>query len=223
MGSFSDKAINFYQSLGGYSKLTDKVSVMNPYRNEEVIKIINSFYKKFFNDNNKRTFIIGINPGRFGGGVTGISFTDPIILQKKLSIENNLLKKPELSCQFIYKVIDVFGGPVKFYSEYFLTALFPLALIKNKINYNYYDDPAVYKKLKPFIIKTIREQIDFGADNRRAISLGKKNFLFLKEINNQINFFNEIIYLDHPRFIMQYKRRFINDYIEKYIRVFEKS
>jgi hypothetical protein len=117
----------------------------------------------------------------------------------------------------------VFGGPVKFYSEYFLTALFPLALIKNKINYNYYDDPAVYKKLKPFIIKTIREQIDFGADNKRAISLGKKNFLFLKEINNQINFFNEIIYLDHPRFIMQYKRRFINDYIEKYIRVFEKS
>ena len=50
----------------------------------------------------QRHLLLGINPGRFGGGVTGIPFTDPIRLQNVCGIENNFEKKQELSSVFIY-------------------------------------------------------------------------------------------------------------------------
>jgi hypothetical protein len=46
------------------------------------MKICSSFYQKYYADNKKRSLIIGINPGRFGAGVTGIPFTDPIRLKR---------------------------------------------------------------------------------------------------------------------------------------------
>ncbi len=39
-----------------------------------------------------RYLILGINPGRFGGGITGIPFTDPIRLQNICGIENDFQK-----------------------------------------------------------------------------------------------------------------------------------
>ena len=92
------------------------------------------FYNRFYNDTNKRIYLIGINPGRFGGGTTGIAFTDPINLQVKCEIENKFAKKQELSSDFIYKLIDEFGGVENFFSKFYLTALYPLALIKDGKN-----------------------------------------------------------------------------------------
>jgi len=49
---------------------------MNPFReNPEALIVSGKFYKKYYNDNNPRFLILGINPGRFGAGVTGIPFT----------------------------------------------------------------------------------------------------------------------------------------------------
>jgi hypothetical protein len=51
---------------------------MNPYKEEELaMRISSEFYRKYYSDENKRHLILGINPGRFGGGVTGVPFTDP--------------------------------------------------------------------------------------------------------------------------------------------------
>lgn len=44
---------------------------LRPQENEETIQCVNEFYKKFYNDENERILILGINPGRFGGGLTG--------------------------------------------------------------------------------------------------------------------------------------------------------
>jgi hypothetical protein len=41
--------------------------MINPFEKEEVRKVVHEFYMKFFNDLNDRIFILGINPGRFGG------------------------------------------------------------------------------------------------------------------------------------------------------------
>ena len=67
---------------------------------------------------NESTYL-GINPGRFGGGLTGISFTDPVALKKYCGIDNQLRNKEELSSKFVYEVINHFGGVNKFFSKVF--------------------------------------------------------------------------------------------------------
>jgi hypothetical protein len=97
---FSKKAINFFTNLKSLRNLPGNIKLLNPYKDEEVKIIVNGFYNRFFNDTNQRVFILGINPGRFGGGVTGIAFTDPIALEEYCGIKNSLIKKPELSSKW---------------------------------------------------------------------------------------------------------------------------
>jgi len=48
---------------------------MNPFREfEQTLVVADEFYHKYYNDYNSRLLILGINPGRFGGGLTGIPF-----------------------------------------------------------------------------------------------------------------------------------------------------
>ena len=70
--------------------------------------------------------------------------------------------------------------------------------------------------IKKFICICAKKQIEFGARKELVISLGKKNFFYLKEINDEIKFFKQVEYLEHPRFIMQYRRKRLNYYIKKY-------
>lgn len=215
--TFGQKALDFYLSLNKPANIPQKIQIINPYKNYEVKKTVEKFYHKFFNDNEKRLFVFGINPGRFGGGITGINFTDPVALKENCSIENNLGNKRELSSQFIYELIKVSGGAEKFYKNFFISAIYPLAILKDGKNYNFYDNQKIYKYLKPFIISYIKKQIEFGAKEELVISLGKKNFDYLKELNDEINFFKKVEFLEHPRFIMQYRRKHLKSFISKYI------
>ena len=104
--TFSYKAFNFFTNLNHPQNLPGDVTTMNPYENKETQNVISQFYKKYFNDNSKRIFIVGINPGRFGGGITGIAFTDPINLDEYCGIKNAFDKKQELSSKFVYKLIE---------------------------------------------------------------------------------------------------------------------
>lgn len=215
---FSGKAVQYFFNVKSPASISNGVEVINPYDSDEVKKIVTKFYLKYFKDNNKRLFVFGINPGRFGGGLTGISFTDPVALREHCGIENNLGNKKELSSKFIYEMINAFGGADIFYSKIFLSALYPLALVKDGKNYNYYDDKNLFNILKPDIVASIRSQIEFGAKKEKVIILGKKNAEYFKIINDEFNFFNEVVVLDHPRFIMQYRQRLKNKYITNYIR-----
>jgi Uracil DNA glycosylase superfamily len=219
--TFGEKAVKFYFNLSEPARLPEKIKIINPYKNKTVREITYKFFKKFFNDKNERLFIFGINPGRFGGGMTGINFTDPAALKEFCGIENNLEKRRELSSQFVYEFINTFGGPEKFYSKFFISAIYPLAILKEGKNYNFYDDKKIYSYLKPLIISYIKEQIKFGAKKELAVSLGKKNFLYLKEINDEIKFFKRVEFLEHPRFIMQYRRKYLNQYIGKYLKILQ--
>lgn len=215
--SFGEKAVNFFLNLKSPYINIAEINTINPYIIPEVRETVRSFFGKYFNDYNKRIFIIGINPGRFGGGITGISFTDPINLENKCGITNPFEKRPELSSRFIYLVIDKFGGADRFFSKFFLTALYPLALLKNGKNYNYYDSRSLYSALKNEIIASLNNQIKFGADPEIAICLSRKNEKYLTGINEEIKYFKKIITLEHPRYIMQYKLKKSEYYIEKYL------
>ena len=168
--------------------------------------------------------VFGINPGRFGAGVTGVTFTDPVALADECGIANELPRKRELSSIFVYDFIKRFGGPESFYQRFFLTAASPLGFTRQGLNYNYYDDPALAKSVTPFIASTMRRQIALGGRTDRAIVFGAgENFRFLKRLNEEHGFFRTVDALDHPRFIMQYKRKRLNEYFERYGEVFSRA
>jgi hypothetical protein len=217
METFADKAIRFHQHLQ-LELPGSEVTVMNPYQNASVMEMVKQFYKRFFDDDRPRTFLFGINPGRFGAGITGISFTDPIHLKTKCGIANGMDKKHELSSQFIYQVIDALGGAKTFYSNFYFTAVSPLGFTRNGKNINYYDKPELKQLVLPFIQTTLKQQVSFGANRRCAICIGGgENYKFLSRLNDDRRLFEEVVPLEHPRFVMQYRRKAVKEYVEKYL------
>ena len=155
--------------------------------------------------------------------MTGISFTDPVALKKYCGIDNPFGNREELSSKFIYQAITRYGGVNKFFSDFFLSAIYPLALIKDEKNYNYYDDKKLFSFLKPYLLVSLKKQIEFGANRHVVICLGKKNGEYLKILNGELNLFNQIEILDHPRYIMQYRKKKMDGYLEQYIATFKKA
>ncbi|MEI9911371.1 MAG: uracil-DNA glycosylase family protein [Bacteroidota bacterium] len=126
----------------------------------------------------------------------------------------------ELSAEFIYEVIEEYGGPAKFYSDYFISAVSPLGFTKEGVNMNYYDDKKLQESIMPFIIKNIKKQLAFGFKTDRCICIGgEKNFKFFTALNKEYRFFQSVIPLPHPRFILQYRRKQKELYTRQYIEV----
>jgi len=43
-----------------------------PFKNPETCRCMEAFYSKYYSDTQERILILGINPGRFGSGITGM-------------------------------------------------------------------------------------------------------------------------------------------------------
>jgi hypothetical protein len=196
---------------------------MNPFReSEEAMDIVDIFYKKYYNDHHQRHIILGINPGRFGGGLTGIPFTDPKRLITECHINYSGKPAHEPSSVFIYKMIHAYGGVEKFYYDFFINSPCPLGFTSNKngkeINYNYYDSNALMKAVNGFMVENIKKLISLGVKTDACICLGTgKNEKILSKLNSEHHFFEKIIPLEHPRYIMQYKSKSMDEYITKYV------
>ena len=216
--TFGKKVLDFYKNLDfSVSGIPDGIEVMNPMKDDQVQQFNEQFYSKYYNDSNPRIFLIGINPGRFGGGLTAIPFTDPIHLEDTLKIKNDLPKRHELSSRFVYEVVQQFGGPEVFFRTCYLTAVSPLGFVMNQKNINYYDNNALVKQYEPQFIKWLKRQISFGANTKIAFSLGSgKNHDYLKRINEQNQLFDEVLALPHPRWVMQYRYRKRHEYVNYY-------
>ena len=215
--TFAAKVISYFKNLESPARLPKGVEVMNPYNEKLVMKCVTAFFKKFYSDNSKRVFILGINPGRFGAGITGVSFTDPVALREECGIPNDLGIARELSSKFVYQFIHSYGGVKKFYGNFYLNSICPLGFTREGRNYNYYDDPKLVKMLEDYIVANLWKQLDHGAERKYAICLGTgKNYNYFKKLNEAYGFFERIHPIEHPRFILQYKRKFIPDYVEKY-------
>ena len=211
-----DQILRYHFSLRPDLILPEGIEWLMPYEDPETQSCMTSFYNRFYNDTEKRTFILGINPGRFGAGLTGVPFTDPIRLAQ-LGIENAFSKKQELSSVFMYEMIEALGGVEPFYSRFYISSLSPLGFVKAGKNYNYYDDPNLIRIVKPFIIKHIETQLTFGADLTRVFCLGQgKNFEFLQKLNNEHGWWERVIPLPHPRWVMQYRLKRKDEFIGEY-------
>ncbi|MCK5248855.1 MAG: DUF4918 family protein, partial [Spirochaetaceae bacterium] len=173
---------------------------------------------KFFNDGEKRIFLIGINPGRLGAGVTGICLTDPKRLAGDCGIPHELQGGREISSDFVYRMISAFGGPEAFYRRFYITALSPVGYIRDGKNLNYYDVKGMPEQLDSWMADAMALQLEAGADRRVAFSMGKgANFKQLQTFNDRHGFFERVEPLPHPRWVMQYRRKRLEEFIELYV------
>lgn len=216
--TFADKINAFNRNLGLDAEIPEGIEVMNPFTDPEVMRITEAFYEKYYSDNRKRKILLGINPGRFGAGVTGIPFTDPVKLEKICGISNPFKKSREASADFIYDMITAFGGPEKFYDQYFIHAVCPLGFTKNGLNYNYYDDKELENHVTPFIVESLETMLSYGIDTSVCFCIGNgKNFKYLDGLNRKQHFFKKVVPLPHPRWIVQYRRKSYDEFIKRYI------
>ena len=226
--NFADRVIQFNRQLTYTGNpLPIGIRIMNPFReHDNVMGIVEAFYHKYYNDNSQRHIILGINPGRFGAGLTGIPFTDTKRLVSECNIPYSGKTSHEPSSVFIYEMINAYGGPEAFYNDFYINSPCPLGFTSidakgKETNYNYYDSKELIEAVLPFMIENIHKQIDLGIKTDTCFCFGTgKNEKFLRKLNEEHQFFGKIIALEHPRFIMQYKSASKQFYIDKYLTAF---
>lgn len=221
--------LDFYAQLDLDEQiLPEKVKVMNPYRDpntkEDVWRLMEEFHQKYFADNKSRGLILGINPGRKGAGQTGIPFTDTPALKESCGLDTKIETR-ETSSEFVYKLVDSYGGPQEFYQNWFIGAACPLGFLQlndrgNWINWNYYDQEDLYEAVKPFMKEQLLKQKELCGGPETAIVWGTgKNMKYLQKLNKEFGIFQELVPLEHPRFVMQYRRKRLQEYLDKFIEV----
>lgn len=227
MKTFADHVMDFNRRVAFKGHLPTGISMMNPFKEDKnVLLVANSFYQKYYHDHRQRHLILGINPGRFGGGVTGVPFTDTKRLVEKCGLFYPGKTTHEPSSVFVYEMIDAYGGPTAFYQDFYINSVCPLGFTATgnngkEINYNYYDSKELTAAVYDFMIDSIRKQISFGIATDICFCFGTgKNEKFLQRLNEEHKFFDTIVALEHPRFIMQYKSKSKQFYIDKYMAAF---
>ena len=218
----SGKVLDYHFNLGkkvGKYPIPEGIDWLLPYESEETKRVMSLFYSRYYHDEQPRKIILGINPGRFGAGLTGVPFTDPVKMDSVCRIENSFDKKQELSAQFIYRLIELMGGVGSFFNQFYISSLCPLGFVKDGINYNYYDDKLLSQAVTPFISGNIKAQKKIAnTGDELAYCLGEgKNFDYFSKLNEKHKFFKTIIPLPHPRWIMQYKRKLMDFYLKVYM------
>lgn len=220
--TFAARLQHFLATFPPPPALPDEVQAFNPYQEPAVAGLLSQFGQKFYADNHPRVALLGINPGRLGAGRTGVAFTDPGMLADVCGIPNSQPRQLELSSQFVYRVVAELGGPAAFYRHFYLGSLYPLVLLRHAKNYNYYDSPALQRALEPDIRASLQRQVsELGLARHAAVCLGRRNGLLLQKLNQELGLFEKIVVLDHPRYLMQYRRRELPEHVARYARVLE--
>lgn len=220
----ASQILKWYEELNLNVQLPSFIKELNPYRDmsDSSRHAMEEFYHRYYNDEKPRRLLLGINPGRLGAGVTGIPFTDSKALQS-IGIIDSTVSTTETSAEFIWEVVKAYGGPQSFFSKWFIGAVSPLGFIalnerKHWVNYNYYDRKDVADLLEPFIVNQLKLQIELSGNAKDVVVLGTgKNTKALEVLNQKYQLFDSISSIEHPRFIMQYRRKRKEEYVEKFI------
>ncbi|MCR9287888.1 MAG: DUF4918 family protein [Bacteroidetes bacterium] len=222
--TFANQVLDFHKNLKPNWKLPPDFELLYPYGNAETWAAMTAYYQKFYSNEEPRTFLLGINPGRFGAGVTGVPFTDPIRLQEFCGIENDFKKRQELSSVFVWDFIEALGGAKAFHSKFYISSICPLGFTKGGNNINYYDDKMLQKAVEPYIISNLKTQIEFGCNRHSIIILGQgKNYKYFKKLNEKLGLWKEVLPLPHPRWVMQYRLKRKEEFLNQYVKILNEA
>ena len=93
---------------------------------------------------------------------------------------------------------------------------------RGSINLNYYDDKALEQAVTPFVEDWLRTLVACGMRTDVVLCIGTgKNAAYFTKLNERLGLFDRIIALEHPRYIMQYKTKELEQYIGKYVAALE--
>ena len=225
--TFSENVLAFQDWLANFTiELPDAYRICNPFKNankEKIKEISTLFYRKYYQDTHKRYLILGSSPARKGTAVTGIPFEDANHLYQKTGIRIDDFYINKSSSTFLYEVMEQYGGCKRFYRDFYMNFVCPIGIVNindkgNEINANYYENKKLENALYDFIVESLKKQISFGIHTSVCFCIGSgENFKFLNRINEENHFFDKIIALEHPRFIMQYHSKNKNQYLNKYV------
>jgi uracil-DNA glycosylase len=165
--------LEFYETLNNkYGKELNElgIGILSDFKKNK--QNIIEFHKKYVEPNNPKIVLCGINPGRYGAGLTGIPFVDFKSLQKLLPGITN--ENSEKSSKFLFSIINSFKAD-KFYQNFHVTNLSSVGFynLKNGRNINYDILPThiaifILEKfvdemnlVKPEIIVPIGKNVDF--------------------------------------------------------------
>lgn len=215
--TFADRVIAFYEKNEGWTALDGMLVVSSPWTDERRRAALVSFYRKFFDDDLARTYCLGINPGRYVETASGVPYTDGYALAEVCGISNDFSTGRELTASFFNRVVTEYGGASSFYKDVYAGALFPFELLLDGKYVNFYD-PEIWPVVDTLLREYLGEVVQFGS-NRRVVLLGSgTNASVFSKINNELRYFDASWVLDHPRYIMQYKRDEADAFIVKYVR-----
>jgi hypothetical protein len=181
----------------GYSGLVPPI-------NEQVA----AFYHQYYEDSRPRRLILGSSPARRSSAKSGIPFVDD---------------SPRPASAFLNEVIAACGGQDAFYKMYLMDFLYPIVLVRTnergrEVNANYYESKTLQAALTPLMQAHLRGLVGLGIDRSVCFCIGSgENFRFLSHLNAAEGFFERIVPLEHPRFIMQYHADQRDIYLKKYI------
>ncbi len=202
------------------------IGVLDPFHGEnatEVRRIVELFHRRYYSDDRQRVLMLGINPGRLGAGSTGLPFTDTKRCESDLGIPVSGLRTHEPSSDFFYRMIRAAGGAEAFYSSVYVHSVCPLGFVKEQagkgpVNINYYDDKALELAVTRFVEDWLRTLIGCGMRTDVVLCLGTgKNAAYFTKLNERLGLFGRIVALEHPRYVMQYKAKQMELYIDKYL------
>lgn len=216
--TFSIAIERFLTTLRFDGDLPSGIEILDPYTNPETRRVVHEMVTRYYTDAPPRLGMWGINPGRFGAGITGLSFTDPWAVSNLLNIDTTLTGRRELSAEFISMVIESYGGPTAFYRDVYMCALSPLGFVMGDKNINFYDDPKLIRSIVPFVLSSLQTQHQAGliADRCIILGTGKLKTFAEREVKSTMGY-KYIEYLEHPRYIMQYQRARVTMFVDRYV------
>lgn len=227
---FFVKVLEYYKKLKTINlSLPESYNLINLYKKENVKKIkkvLEAFYKKYYNDNRKRYIVFGSSPARRGSALVGIPFENANNLYKDTGIMLEGFNVNKSSSDFLMEIIEEYGGRDTFYKDFYMSFICPIGLERlnskgNKVNANFYETKELVKSLEDLIVEFLKIQMDFNIHKDVCFSIGSgDSYRFLIELNKKYNFFKKIIPLEHPRYIMQYNSKNKSFYKEKYLYIF---
>lgn len=212
----SEKVMAFYENPPFSTVVGNHIQIHNPFSEPSRREAIENFCRKFYNDQDHRIHILGINPSKINDTSTGVNYTDGYALENFCGINNDFSKSRELTSRFFYSVVEKMGGATSFYSAVFAWAVMPLSVTQEDAYKNYYEDDV--KSQLNGAVKSNMEWISQNIpSNGRAVLLGsgdnKKSF---DGLDGYPFGYRDIKYLPHPRWVMQYNSAKLDYYVDMY-------
>ncbi len=213
--TFGLRVMAYYDNLERFRWVTPEVAILSPIADDERRRAMAAFCHEFYSDNQNRVFWLGINPSRVRRTSTGVPYTDGFALQEICGIPNGFNKSRELTSDFFYRFVNAYGGPEAFYRRHYAGAAFPLSILRKEKYCNYYD-----RNLPDEISKSIpgmvARQAEIGHAGVLVIVGSGQNAKILKRINDKLGIFSDVLVVEHPRYVMQYKSAELERYLEKF-------